>query len=85
MESKNDIGLRLVLDAAKGPSKLARKLGDVSPQAISQWKQVPATRVLDVSVATGVACHLIRPDIYPAPISDGGENVSPRKSAEVTQ
>lgn len=57
------------LDRAKkeagGPSGLARALNDLSPQAISQWKRVPAERVLDVERITGVPRHELRPDLYP--------------------
>jgi DNA-binding transcriptional regulator YdaS (Cro superfamily) len=49
---------------AKGPSRLAAAIG-VSSQAISQWKQVPAQRVLQVERATGVPRHMLRPDLYP--------------------
>lgn len=53
--------------AAKGNTGLARALnGDITPQAVSQWKQVPAERVLDVERATGVSRHRLRPDLYPA-------------------
>jgi DNA-binding transcriptional regulator YdaS (Cro superfamily) len=57
----------------KGSSALARLLpGIISPQAISQWKRVPAERVLDVERATGVPRDELRPDIYPArPTADG--------------
>lgn len=56
---------------AGGPSALARLLSEwgepVSSQAISQWQQVPAERVLHVERASGIQRHLLRPDIYPAP------------------
>lgn len=66
MESENDHGLRRVLEAANGPTNLARLLNDgISPQAISQWRVVPAKRVLKVAEVTGIACHFIRPDLYP--------------------
>lgn len=48
-----------------GPSALAKALGNVSSQAISQWKRVPAERVLDVERVTGVSRHDLRPDLYP--------------------
>lgn len=48
-----------------GPGKLAAALGDVTPQAISQWKQVPAGRVLKVAKIIGVSRHELRPDLYP--------------------
>jgi DNA-binding transcriptional regulator YdaS (Cro superfamily) len=53
--------------AVKGNTGLSRALnGDITPQAVSQWKQVPAERVLDVERATGVSRHRLRPDLYPA-------------------
>jgi len=57
--------LKRAIAVAKGPRGLARKLGGISPQAISQWRRVPATRVLAVEAATGVPRSELRPDIYP--------------------
>jgi DNA-binding transcriptional regulator YdaS (Cro superfamily) len=37
----------------------------VTPQAISQWKRVPSSRVIAVERATGVCRHDLRPDLYP--------------------
>jgi len=51
---------------AGGPTRLAEKVG-VTRSAVSQWRRVPAERVLDVERATGVSRHELRPDIYPAP------------------
>lgn len=52
--------------AVKGSTGLSRALnGEITPQAVSQWKQVPAERVLDVERATGVSRHRLRPDLYP--------------------
>ena len=54
--------------ATRGSSGLSRALGGKpTPQAISQWKHVPAERVLDVEGASGVSRERLRPDIYPAP------------------
>ncbi|WP_354250585.1 YdaS family helix-turn-helix protein [Bradyrhizobium sp. LA3.X] len=53
--------------AVRGSTGLSRALkGEITPQAVSQWKQVPAERVLDVERATGVSRHRLRPDLYPA-------------------
>lgn len=38
----------------------------ISPQAVSQWKAVPAERVLTVERITGISRHELRPDIYGA-------------------
>lgn len=55
-------------DGVGGNTGLARAMGGgITSQAISQWKQVPAGRVLDVERATGVSRHDLRPDLYPAP------------------
>lgn len=45
-------------------ARLARELGDITPQAISQWERVPAKRVLDIERITGVSRHQLRPDIF---------------------
>jgi len=61
-------GLYEAKKAAKGSTGLSRALKEeITPQAISQWKQVPAERVLDVERATGVPRHKLRPDLYPEP------------------
>lgn len=44
--------------------KLAEALG-INFGALSQWKRVPAGRVLDVERFTGISRHLLRADLYP--------------------
>jgi len=51
-------------EIAGGPSALARAIGRVTSQAVSQWERVPATRVLDVERATGVSRYELRPDLF---------------------
>jgi YdaS antitoxin of YdaST toxin-antitoxin system len=64
-------GLEEAKRAADGNTGLSRALNsDVTPQAISQWKQVPASRVLKVESATGVPRYRLRPDLYPPPRDD---------------
>ncbi|MFN3656797.1 MAG: transcriptional regulator [Pseudolabrys sp.] len=59
--------LKRAKDGVGGASGLSRALGGKpTPQAISQWDRVPAGRVLQVEAATGVSCHELRPDLYPA-------------------
>lgn len=63
------------LDKAKnavgGSTELARAIGGLTPQAISQWEVVPANRVLKVEEVTGISRHELRPDIFgPAPVQD---------------
>lgn len=54
--------------AVRGNTGLSRALNTgITPQAIAQWKHVPAERVLDVEKATGVPRHRLRPDLYPTP------------------
>lgn len=47
-----------------GQDKLAKLIG-VTPQAVSQWDEVPPLRVLAVEAASGVPRHELRPDLYP--------------------
>lgn len=53
-----------------GNAGLASKLNAINPdrgltpQAISQWKQVPADRVLDVEAVTGISRHELRSDVF---------------------
>ena len=63
--------LRRVLAETRGlTNDLAAALG-ITHGAVSQWRRVPAERVLEVERITGVSRHDIRPDIYPlaAPIT----------------
>ncbi|WP_180902129.1 transcriptional regulator [Martelella soudanensis] len=61
---------KLAKQKAGGPVALAKALGGVSPQAVSQWKRVPAGRVLDIERIVGVSRYHLRPDIYGAPPLD---------------
>lgn len=49
-----------------GRSKKLAELIGVTPQAVSQWKTVPAGRVIAVEKATGISRSDLRPDLYPA-------------------
>jgi len=69
MKERSD-GLIEAIEKAGGPVALARELTKICPKpishaAISQWKQVPAERVLAVSQISGVPRSRIRPDLYP--------------------
>lgn len=80
MERKIDLGLEAVLAATNGPSSLSRRLkGSLTPQAISQWRRVPAERVLAVSEVTGIPLHVIRPDLYPDQSSGNEADASSRE------
>lgn len=55
-----------------GIAVLAKALGNITPQAISQWKRVPPGRAIDVESATGISRHILRPDIFgPEPVKTG--------------
>ena len=51
--------------------KVAKALG-ITHGAVSQWRRVPAERVIDVERLTGVPRYRLRPDLYP-PNERGGE------------
>ena len=53
------------IEKAGGASAVARAFG-ISPQAVGQWKRIPAERVLALEALSGISRHLLRPDIYPA-------------------
>ncbi|WP_394165099.1 transcriptional regulator [Neptunomonas phycophila] len=59
--------MKRAISEAGGNVKLAAALG-ITSQAVSQWRLVPADRVLDVEKACGskVTRHEMRPDIFGA-------------------
>lgn len=59
-----DPALDRAIGAVGGVRALARSLG-VSQPAVSNWKRVPADRVLSVEATTGVSRSDLRPDLYP--------------------
>jgi DNA-binding transcriptional regulator YdaS (Cro superfamily) len=61
---------------AGGLRAFGRLLG-ISGQAISQWRQAPAVRVLEIERLTGVSRHDLRPDIYPR--EDGRDRKGKRR------
>lgn len=62
-----DPALQRALELIGGPSALASRLG-ISREAVSQWRRVPAERVIAVEAATDMAVlrSQLRPDLYPA-------------------
>lgn len=58
-----DVSLDRAIDAAGGVAQLARKIGIAQP-SVSNWKRVPAERVIAVEAATGVSRQELRPDLY---------------------
>jgi DNA-binding transcriptional regulator YdaS (Cro superfamily) len=67
-----------------GVTTLARRLGITQP-AVSQWKQTPPKRVLDIERITGISRHVLRPDIFgsTARANRGDPPVSPLSGANV--
>jgi DNA-binding transcriptional regulator YdaS (Cro superfamily) len=49
--------------AGWGPARLSSRMDDITPQAISQWRQVPADRVIEIERITGISRHELRPDL----------------------
>lgn len=63
-----DEALERAKQIAGGVAEIAKAIGSITPQAVSQWRRVPPNRVLDVERVTGVSRHELRPDIFgPAP------------------
>ena len=58
-------GLEAAIRAAGGVGVLARALGVPQP-SVSDWRRIPAERVLAVESLTGVPRSTLRPDLYPA-------------------
>jgi DNA-binding transcriptional regulator YdaS (Cro superfamily) len=54
------------IEAVGGLAGLADPLG-ITPQAVSQWDEVPPLRVLAVERVSGVPRYELRPDLYPPP------------------
>lgn len=69
-------GVTLAIQAAGGVNALARLL-NIAASSISEWKQVPPKRVLQIERLTGnrVRRSQMRPDLYPP---------NPRKRGEAS-
>ena len=63
MTNDRNEGLTLAIEVAGGIRPLARELG-LSPQAFSEWKRVPAHRILQVEAVTEIPREQLRPDLY---------------------
>ncbi|UJW87920.1 helix-turn-helix domain-containing protein [Devosia sp. SL43] len=59
------------LDEKRGRRGDLTRALKITPGALSQWSQVPATRATEVSAVTGIPLHELRPDVFPAPKSEG--------------
>lgn len=58
-----DEGLRLALEATGTAKALAAQLG-ISQSAVSQWRRIPAERVIEIEAITKVDRTKLRPDLY---------------------
>lgn len=56
-------GLQKAIQAAGSAAALADIL-EIRPQAISQWKRIPAERCRPISEATGIPLAELRPDLF---------------------
>lgn len=61
------LGVKAAIAHFGTQTALAATLG-IERSAVSQWKQIPATRVLEIEELTGISRHVLRPDVFgPAP------------------
>jgi TorA maturation chaperone TorD len=65
-------GLDKAIRAAGGVGALARLIG-ISQPSVSNWSRVPAERVAEVEVATGVDRSILRPDLFGERALRGGD------------
>jgi DNA-binding transcriptional regulator YdaS (Cro superfamily) len=66
------LALQRAIDIAGGQAELSVKIGLERTSSnigvmVSRDKKASAKYVAKISVATGVPCHELRPDIFPAP------------------
>jgi TorA maturation chaperone TorD len=61
-----DPGLELAIRSVGGIRELSRLLG-ISQPAVSNWKRIPAERILQVESVTGLPRTVLRPDLYEHP------------------
>lgn len=69
METKvGHSGVELAVEAAGGMDAFQARLG-VSRRTVFHWKQhgIPAERAPEIEAATGIARHILRPDLFNAP------------------
>lgn len=63
--------IRKILEPVGGNTGLAKRLRlrghKITPQAISQWEQIPAERAKEIAEATDIPLHDLRPDLWTKP------------------
>lgn len=68
--SRAMLDIQTIFDGERGLRiKVARALG-ITHGAVSQWRRVPADRVIAVEGLTGVSREQLRPDLYPPTPTD---------------
>jgi DNA-binding transcriptional regulator YdaS (Cro superfamily) len=65
-DPERDAGLLLAIEAAGSITALARELG-MTQQSLSEWRRVPADRLLQVEAVTKIRREQLRPDLYRRP------------------
>lgn len=65
-------GVEAAIEAVENANRLASRLG-LTRQAIYAWKKIPAERVPEIEGITGVARHILRPDLHEAPTNGADE------------
>ena len=63
MDDKLRPSVKRAAKACGGYASLARRLG-ITPQAISQWTEIPLDRILQVEKVTGIKREKLRPELY---------------------
>jgi DNA-binding transcriptional regulator YdaS (Cro superfamily) len=72
------VNAKIIIAELGGPAKVAKIVGGITSQAVSQWKRIPVNRCRVIAAGSGGAftVHDLRPDIFgPAP------SVSPNQAA----
>lgn len=70
VQAKMTTAIEKLKEIGWGPVRLSDALTQLdeerklTSQAISQWKKVPAGRVLQVEALTGLSRHELRPDVF---------------------
>lgn len=67
MEANQRTAVGQAREKGGGAVGLAALLG-ITSQAVSQWQRIPVEHVLKIEGATGIPRHVLRGDIYPAPV-----------------
>ncbi|WP_345819903.1 Cro/CI family transcriptional regulator [Methylobacterium fujisawaense] len=60
----SDESLHAAITARGGPRAIAAELG-ISRQAVEQWQEAPARRVIQLERLLGIPRSKLRPDLYP--------------------